>query len=43
MDLKHDERPDDLFGNQSPMSIALWASGTLAVVAGIAIYAGMQG
>lgn len=43
MEHKPEERPDDLFGNQSTLTTALWTGGALAVVAGIAIYAGMQG
>lgn len=43
MERKPEERPDDLFANQSMWSTALWTGGALAVVAGIAVYAGMQG
>lgn len=43
--MKHDreEKIEDLLGNESPWTTALWAGGALAVVAGIAVYAGMQG
>ncbi len=43
MDHKTNQRPDDMFGSQNPWTVALWAGAALAIVAGIAIYAGMQG
>jgi hypothetical protein len=43
MDHKTDPRPDDLFAGQNTWTVALWAGGALAVVAGIAVYAGIQG
>lgn len=43
MDHKIEQRPEDLFGGQSAWATGLWAAGALALVAGIAVYAGMQG
>lgn len=43
MDHKTEQRPEDLFAGQSAWTTGLWAGGALAVVAGIAVYAGMQG
>ena len=36
------KRPEDE-GNESMWTTALWTGGALAVVAGIAVYAGMSG
>jgi hypothetical protein len=38
-----DHKPNKDLEDDSFMSTALWAGGALAIVAGIAVYAGMQG